>query len=479
MTAGRRVGSTIARWRGVVLGPSLQRRVGRFTLLIVALAVLLTGVGSYLATRASVVGAVDGLLATASDQAERELGAAPDLARFQQFVAANAELGVVVTAVVAADGSVLRSPGSVVVPVDERDVAVAAEHAAARSSTVTVPGGDVYRVRVVPVGPEPGHALLVARSLAASQAILRALGGALAVFGLLSLVAAGAVVLRVARAGVAPVRELTAEIEQRAAEDDLRPVRVARNDELGRLAVAFNHLLDSVKVSRTRQARFVADAGHELRTPLTSLRTNIELLTADADHAMLRPGDRVTIMKDVRAQLVEFSALVSDLIGLTREDRMYADFTEVDLTAVLEEALDRVSMGAPGLSWAVQLDTVHLRGDADLLSRALTNVLDNAVKFSPPGGTISVTLHGDTVRISDEGRGVSPEERPFIFDRFFRSESSRATPGTGLGLSITESVVRQHGGTVEVTDSPSGGAQFVLRFPLALQRSGWPGQDVA
>jgi two-component system sensor histidine kinase MprB len=291
------------------------------------------------------------------------------------------------------------------------------------------------------------------------------------VFGGLAVVAAGIVGRRVARAGVAPVRELTAEVEQRAAADDLAPVQVGRNDEIGRLAVAFNHLLDTVKISRSRQARFVADAGHELRTPLTSLRTNIELLAADTNHAMLRQPDRLAIMQDVRAQLIEFSGLVSDLIGLTREDRTYAELEEVDLTAVLEESVDRISMRAPDLGWSVDLDTAYLQGDADLLGRAFTNVLDNAIKYSPPGGTVSVILRGREVRIGDEGGGVSPEERPFVFDRFFRSEASRAKPGTGLGLSITESVVRQHGGTVEVTDAPGGGALFVLTFPSATRWS--------
>jgi two-component system sensor histidine kinase MprB len=178
----------------------------------------------------------------------------------------------------------------------------------------------------------------------------------------------------------------------------------------------------------------------------------------------------VIIMREVRTQLMEFSSLVTDLIGLTREDRTYAEVGEVDLTAVLEEAVDRVSMRAPGLRWDVDLDTVHLQGDADLLARAFSNVLDNAVKYSPPGGTITVTLKGGTVRIGDDGHGVTVDERPFVFDRFFRSEASRATPGTGLGLSITESVVRQHGGTVAVTDAPSGGAQFVLTFPRAVGR---------
>ena len=459
--------------RGLVLAPSLQRRVGRFTLLIVALAVLLTGLGGYVATRISVNSAVDTILDAVSENALRTLGPDPDRAVLQRFVDDSAELDDdIEIAVVEADGQVLRAPGATVFTVDSRDTAVAAAGVGGGPTThlTSTSSGAGYRVRVVPIATTPASALLVARPMAGAQQILRSLSLALAAFGLLAVVVAGVVGRRVAQAGVAPVRELTAEVEQRAAADDLHPVRVARDDELGRLAVAFNHLLDSVRVSRTRQARFVADAGHELRTPLTSMRTNIELLTADADHAMLAPADRVTIMRDVRTQLMEFSSLVTDLIGLTREDRTYAQVGEVDLTAVLEEAVDRVSMQAPGLRWDVDLDTVHLQGDADLLARAFSNVLDNAVKYSPAGGTITVTLKGGTVRIGDDGHGVTQDERPFVFDRFFRSEASRATPGTGLGLSITESVVRQHGGTVAVTDAPSGGAQFVLTFPQAVGR---------
>ena len=456
-----------------LLPPSLQRRVGRFTLLIVALAVLVTGLGAYLATRVSVNDAVDTVLTAVTVESLRTLGPAPDLASAQRFLAGTTELDDdMVVAVVWGDGRVSRAPGSADVDVEPGDFALAVARSGSLTRMATTRSRASYRVHVSAVGPGADAALLVARPMAGAQQILRTLALALLVFGVLAVAVAGVVGRRVARAGVAPVRELTAEVEQRAADDDLTPVRVARNDELGRLGVAFNHLLDTVQVSRVRQSRFVADAGHELRTPLTSLRTNIELLSADADRAMLEPGDRQTILRDVRAQLVEISTLVTDLIGLTREDPTYADHVEVDLATVLEEAVDRVSMRAPGLGWVVQLDPLRLRGDADLLSRAFTNVLDNAVKYSPPGGTVSVTLRDGEVRIGDEGGGVTPEERPFVFDRFFRSEAARATPGTGLGLSITESVVRQHGGTVAVTDAPSGGAQFVLTFPTAVRVAG-------
>jgi two-component system sensor histidine kinase MprB len=447
-------------------GPSLQRRVGRFLFLIVSIAVLVTAFGGYLASRVAAYTATDAALVDASEAAIRALGPSPDPAALRQFVLTGSGVSTLVTAVVTADGQVSQAPGPDRLVAEPRDIEVAAGTRDAATHSASTAGGAEYRVRVVPVAQ--GVAVLVGRPLSFVQQILGALAVALTIFGLVAVVAAALVTRRVAQAGVAPVRALTGEVETRAATDDLTPVQVRRNDEIGRLAVAFNHLLDTVKVSRTRQARFVADAGHELRTPLTSLRTNIELLAADTEHAMLRRADRLAIIRDVQAQLVEFSNLVSDLIGLTREDRAAADFGEVDLTTVLGEAIDRVSMQSVGLRWDVELEPTTLHGDADLLTRAFANVLDNAAKFSPERGTVTVTLHDGEVRIGDQGRGVSVEERPFVFDRFFRSEASRATPGTGLGLSITESVVHQHGGTVAVTDAPGGGALFVLTFPHAV-----------
>ncbi|SER21544.1 sensor histidine kinase [Microlunatus flavus] len=452
-------------------GPSLQRRVGRFTLLIVTLAVLFTGLAGYLATRIAAYDRIDGVLARATTAAVAAIGPSPTWEQVDRFVSADRDLDDdLMVGALRADGEAVRAPGSEAILVDGRDLAVAAGQLGELTRQARTPDGRPYRVLVVPLGGPSQAALVIGRPLAGSQQILGALALALAACGLAAVVTAGLAARRLARAGVAPVRELTSEVERRAASDDLTPVEVVRDDEIGRLSVAFNHLLDTIKVSRVRQARFVADAGHELRTPLTSMRTNIELLLADTQRAMLPPDDRLTIMRDVRTQLIEFSSLVSDLIGLTREDRTAAELYEVDLTAVLEETVDRISMRVPGFGWDVSLDPTYLQGDADLLGRALDNVLDNAVKFSPPGGTITVSLHDGEVRVADQGRGVVQEERAFVFDRFFRSEASRATPGTGLGLSITESVVRQHGGTVIVTDAPGGGALFVLRFPLTTSR---------
>ena len=471
MSHGGPGGDAAPRRRWFSLGLSLQHRVGRFALLIVALAVLVTGLGAYLATRVEAVHAIDDALAATTARAAAALGSSPDQAAIERYVMTDRELGTVVTAVVRSDGQVFRVPGSDLITVEDRDVAVAAGRSGPRVHMAWSESGAYYRVRVVPVGQRPGVALLVGQPMRDTEHILASLALALVTFGLIAGVVAGLAGRRVARKSVAPVLELTGEVEQRAADDDLKPVHVSRVDEIGRLAVAFNHVLDSVKVSRSRQSRFVADAGHELRTPLTSMRTNIELLTADSLRPRLPPAERSVILRDVHTQLLEFSSLVSDLIGLTREDRTAADFDEIELATVLEEAVDRASLRAPGLHWAVDLEPVTVYGDADLLARAFTNVLENAVKYSPPGGTVSVTLRGAEVHISDEGRGVSLAERPFVFDRFYRSEASRATPGTGLGLSITESVVRQHGGSIVVTDAPGGGALFVLTFPVGVTRS--------
>ena len=116
----------------------------------------------------------------------------------------------------------------------------------------------------------------------------------------------------------------------------------------------------------------------------------------------------------------------------------------------------------------------ELVGEPDGLERAITNLLDNAVKFSPPGGTITVRLDGDRLRISDEGPGIASGDLAHVFDRFWRSDSSRNTPGSGLGLSIVAQTIKSHGGWVKAGRAPSGGAQFTVRLPGS---STPPGQD--
>ena len=208
------------------------------------------------------------------------------------------------------------------------------------------------------------------------------------------------------------------------------------------------------------------DAGHELRTPLTSLRTNIELLASDARTGMLKADDRVEILNDVTAQLVEFTALIGDLVQLAREDAAGRP-EPLDFRDVVNAALDRVRRRGHGLVFDVELDPFYVIGESDSLERAVTNLLDNAVKWSPPGGTIRVQLEGDRLRVADQGPGIADADLPHVFDRFYRANTARNTPGTGLGLSIVAQSIRQHGGWVKAGRSAQGGAEFTIQLPGA------------
>jgi two-component system sensor histidine kinase MprB len=212
----------------------------------------------------------------------------------------------------------------------------------------------------------------------------------------------------------------------------------------------------------------VADASHELRTPLTSLRTNIELLSqADDAAAGLPPEARAELLSDVRAQIEELTTLVGDLVELARDEPMPLVLSTVELHEVLDHAVARVRRRAPSLTFRIDAEPWYVEGDTSALERALTNLLDNAAKWSPPSGTVSVSLHGGVTTVDDEGSGISEDDLPHIFDRFYRSSESRAMPGSGLGLSIVAQVAERHAGSVEADRSPTGGTRMTLRIPGA------------
>ena len=196
------------------------------------------------------------------------------------------------------------------------------------------------------------------------------------------------------------------------------------------------------------------------------MRTNIELLVADDKAGMLPEGARSEILDDVSAQLGEFTALVGDLVALTRDDHLSRKLEPLHLSDVVESALARAKRRGPGLVYDVDLDDTQCLGDAQNLERAITNLLDNAIKFSPPGGILSVTLADGVITIVDQGPGIAEEDLEHIFDRFYRSDRARNTPGTGLGLSIVAHTADAHGGAVRVSNQPGGGARFTLRIPV-------------
>ncbi len=243
------------------------------------------------------------------------------------------------------------------------------------------------------------------------------------------------------------------------------PVR--GTDELARLATSFNTMLSALGAVRERERRLIADAGHELRTPLTSMRTNLDLLAqsdASTDGHHLSLEDRSAMISDVRAQIEELTVLIGDLVELSR-DTPVEQRVPVDLAEIVSRSVERVQRRAPGVRFAVEAAPWPMIGDPQLLERAVTNLLDNAAKWSPERGTVAVSLHEGVLSVADQGPGVATRDLPHVFDRFYRSEEARSKPGSGLGLSIVAQAAARHGGSVTATRAPSGGAEFLLRLP--------------
>lgn len=346
------------------------------------------------------------------------------------------------------------------------ELAVAAGERDHSVRTVIADDGVPYRVVTVQAGD--AEALVLAQSLASQNSVLRGLGIACLLFGLAGMIAAGLAGWAVARNGLRPVRRLTASAEEIARTEDLRPLPVEGADEIARLSVAFNQMLAALAASRDRQRRLVGDASHELRTPLTSLRTNLDLLTmADVDDAMpLPPEARAELLDDVRAQIEEMTTLIGDLVELARDEPPSSMTIEpVDLADVTERALSRVRRRAPGVAFEVTLDPWWVIGESATLERAVTNLLDNAAKWSPPSGSVRVQLAQGSLVVDDQGPGISPDDLPHVFERFYRSSESRGMPGSGLGLAIVSQVAARHSGAVWAGTSPAGGARLVLTLP--------------
>ncbi len=334
-----------------------------------------------------------------------------------------------------------------------------------KSLRSVVIAGVEYRMVAVP-GVGRGEALVLAESLTQQEKLLARLGGVSLIFGLLGVLGAGIAGWAVARNGLRPVRQLTDSVEQIAVTEDLTPLPVEGDDEIARLATAFNQMLTALDASRDRQRRLVTDAGHELRTPLTSLRTNVDLLTqADEADRALDPTARVELLADIRAQIDELTTLIGDLTELAREEPLAPVVGEVDLSDIVYAAVARVRRRAVDATFDVETEHWAVVGEAGSLERAVTNLLDNAAKWSPPGGTVRVRLAQGVLTVDDEGPGIAPLDRSRVFDRFWRSEESRTMPGSGLGLSIVRQVAERHSGSAEAVASPTGGARLVLRLP--------------
>jgi two-component system sensor histidine kinase MprB len=280
----------------------------------------------------------------------------------------------------------------------------------------------------------------------------------------LILIAAGGILVAVAlglavsRAALAPVRRLTDTAETVTETGDLsQRIEASGQDELSRLATSFNTMLAALEESSRAQRQLVADASHELRTPLTSLRTNIEVLAGDR---ALPPGDREKLLGDVVEQLGEMTSLIAELIELARAEQYREEAEEVRLDLLASSAVERARRNRPNVTFTTDLEDSLVHGAPSTIERALANLLDNAAKWSPPGGEVEVAVREGEVTVRDHGPGIAEEDLPYVFDRFYRASAARGLPGSGLGLAIVKQVAEAHGGTV-VAERPEGGGTLM------------------
>ena len=362
--------------------------------------------------------------------------------------------------VVAPDGEVRERYGGLAIAVAPGDRAAALNGGAPFIGDRRVDGVHL-RVLTVPV---PGlGAVQLGRSLQGVDDVLARLRNVLVLLVVVGTAFAAAMARLFSRPVMQPITDLTRAAEHIEATGDLgRRIGARGPDEVGRMAERFDAMLDRVQASQVAQRRLVADASHELRTPVTSLRTNMEVLLAGAQ---LEEGERRAILRDMVGQSEELSTLVSDLIELARGDEGDPPAEDVALDGLVAEAVERAQRHAPGVRFRADLDPCTLQGVPDRLGRAVNNVLDNAGRYSPPGGVVEVALHGGTLAVRDHGPGVAPEELPLLFDRFFRGAGARGRQGSGLGLAIVRQVVESHGGTVEAANAEGSGLVLRLTFP--------------
>jgi len=273
---------------------------------------------------------------------------------------------------------------------------------------------------------------------------------------------AAALGLLIARAALSPVKRLTATVEEVTRTRDLsRRVAARGRDELSRLGTSFDAMLSQLEVSLRSQRQLVADASHELRTPLTSLRTNLELLERGQPSD---PIERQQMLADLVTQMERLTTLVGDLIEVARDEETPMPFEELRLDEVVAEVMDDMKMRYPRVRFAVAATPTVVTGVKVRVARAITNLVDNAAKWSPPGALVEVSVAKGEVSVRDHGPGVAAEDAPRVFDRFWRSNDAHHLPGSGLGLSIVKDVAEAHGGSVTLERPSDGGARFIFRL---------------
>ncbi|MEV4265034.1 HAMP domain-containing sensor histidine kinase [Kribbella sp. NPDC049584] len=429
---------------------------------IAAGAMLLVSVVLYPAVEANLRGQIDSSLVAAA-------GKAPDVAKAikEKFKGTANEsafpsvpLGIGSTQLQIVPDPVRAGPSTEFVDLTARDVEVANGTSAAYFRTA-VYDGIAYRIYTAPFPGAPGTLVRTAIPQSDPAPTLHQLAwllaGSTVAAGLLAALASRLAARRVLR----PVRRLTETVELIRTTGDLAiPIPTDSQDEIGRLGSAFAGMTAALDESVGAQRRLVADASHELRTPLTSLTVNLELLAEN-----LADSQAPHLAAEALGQAGELRTLINDLVDLARYGQPAFHTEDVRLDLVAERVAARAARRATEVGFDLACAPTLVHGDPDALERAIANLVDNAVKWSPPGGRVLISLEAGALDVADAGPGIPDSDLKFVFDRFYRSPAARAHPGSGLGLAIVRQVAEAHGGTAEAVPSRTG-ALLRLKLPV-------------
>ena len=364
-----------------------------------------------------------------------------------------------VTQVIDRRGDIAIALGQVDLPIS-RDVAAMVRNPLAEKIRLTLQiDGVTYRMLSVPI--PRGGALQLGKDISDIESAKDGILLWLFVLGLLAIAASGSAGWFIARRTARPIQKLAAAAEHIAATRELTTtLEISGDSEVRQLAVSFNSMLGALRLSREQQQQLIQDASHELSTPLTSLRANSELL----ERENLDTETKNLILRDIRAEVDELAALTGELSSLASDQRLDEQLQIVNLGEAVEELVDRACRRSGRIINLERKSPASIRVRPSQLDRAISNLIDNALKFCPTSQPVDVFVSNNRIEVCDHGPGISDADKPHIFDRFYRAVATRALPGSGLGLAIVKQFADDHDAVVNAVDTPGGGATISIEF---------------
>lgn len=369
-----------------------------------------------------------------------------------------------ITQLIASDGTVIKRADYPALPVSDADRALSLDGRRFNYSTISLEGN---RFRMLSIAAPGGIVVQVAKD---TQILVDAQAGMrlwFPLFGSIAVLIAGTGGWLFARRITRPIESLAAAAESIAVTKNIdEGIEVHGTDEVAQFGRSFNTMLEALRDSNDRQRRLVQDASHELRTPLTSLRANAELL----QRATLSDADRAAILADMTAEVDELTALSAELSALATDQRTTEEPAMIDLVDVAADVAQRA------MRRSTASVTVHAGGDTvvsarpNQLDRTISNLVDNAIKFSEGASEVEIHVGAHKVEVRDHGPGIPDADKPHVFERFYRATATRSMPGSGLGLAIVAQFALDHDATAYVLDNVGGGAIVGIQFPVPRPR---------